>query len=61
MRARTGAPMDAGGAAAAVGRVHRDRLASNSARAYLDRRPPKSLDRNEFRGVLAAMEGLSDA
>jgi anhydro-N-acetylmuramic acid kinase len=59
MRARIGEPMDSGGAAAAVGRVHRDRLGSNSARAFLDRRPPKSLDRNEFRGVLAAMEGLT--
>jgi anhydro-N-acetylmuramic acid kinase len=58
MQARTGAPMDAGGAAAAAGRLHRDRLASNSARAFLDRRPPKSLDRNDFRAVLAAMEGL---
>ena len=59
MRARTGAPMDAGGRAAAAGRLHRDRLASNSARAFLDRRPPKSLDRNDFRAVLAAMQGLS--
>ncbi len=59
MRARTGAPMDADGGAAAAGRLHRDRLASNSARAFLDRRPPKSLDRNDFRAVLAAMEGLS--
>ncbi len=59
MQARTGAPMDAGGGAAAAGRLHRDRLASNSARAYLDRRPPKSLDRNDFRAVLTAMEGLS--
>ena len=59
MQARTGAPMDVDGEAAAAGRLHRDRLASNSARAYLDRRPPKSLDRNDFRAVLAAMEGLS--
>jgi anhydro-N-acetylmuramic acid kinase len=59
MRARTGAEMDAEGGAAAAGRVHRDRLASNSARAFLDRRPPKSLDRNDFRAVLSAMEGLS--
>jgi anhydro-N-acetylmuramic acid kinase len=59
MQARTGAPMDADGQAAAAGRVHGERLASNSARAYLDRRPPKSLDRNDFRAVLAAMRGLS--
>jgi anhydro-N-acetylmuramic acid kinase len=54
-----GEPMDRGGAAAASGRVHRERLGSNAARAYLDRRPPKSLDRNDFAGVLAAMGGLS--
>ena len=59
MQARAGAAMDADGRAAAAGRVHRDRLASNSARAYLDRRPPKSLDRNDFHGALAAMQGLS--
>ncbi len=59
MQARTGAAMDRNGAAAAIGRVHRDRLSSNWGRSYLDRRPPKSLDRNDFRGIFAAMEGLS--
>ena len=59
MAARTGAAFDDDGAAAATGRVHRDRLASNFGQAYLDRLPPKSLDRNDFHGVLAAMEGLS--
>ncbi len=59
IQTRTGAPMDADGAAAAAGSVHRDRLSSNSARAWLDRRPPKSLDRNDFRAVLAGMQGLS--
>jgi anhydro-N-acetylmuramic acid kinase len=59
MQARTGAPMDANGAAAAAGRLHRERLVSNSARAFLDRRPPKSLDRNDFGAVLAAVAGLS--
>lgn len=59
MAATTGATMDKGGAAAAAGQVHADRLATNSGQAYLDRLPPKSLDRNDFHGVLAAMEGLS--
>jgi anhydro-N-acetylmuramic acid kinase len=59
MMKRTGAAFDAGGVAAAAGRVHHDRLCSNSGQAYLDRRPPKSLDRNDFHGVLAAMEVLS--
>mgnify|MGYP006279019805 CR=1 FL=1 len=59
MTARTGAPMDEGGAAASAGRVHRDRLSSNAAAAYLARQAPKSLDRDAFRGVLAAMEGLT--
>ncbi|MEM6906993.1 MAG: anhydro-N-acetylmuramic acid kinase, partial [Pseudomonadota bacterium] len=58
MQAQTGSPMDRDGAAAAAGRVHRDRLNSNAARAYLDRTPPKSLDRNEFAPVLRAMAGL---
>ena len=59
MRERTGAAQDTDGAAAANGTIHRDRLSSNSGQAYLDRPGPKSLDRNDFHGVLAAMEGLS--
>ncbi|WP_118132677.1 anhydro-N-acetylmuramic acid kinase [Oceanicella sp. SM1341] len=58
---RTGVALDRDGAAAAAGRVHPERLASNAARAYLDRVPPKSLDRNDFAAVLAGMEGLSTA
>jgi len=59
MQAQSGELLDRDGATAAQGRVHRDRLATNSGQAYLGRRPPKSLDRNDFHGVLAAMEGLS--
>ncbi|HEU0221755.1 MAG TPA: anhydro-N-acetylmuramic acid kinase [Paracoccaceae bacterium] len=59
MEARTGRPMDGDGAAAAAGRVQWQRLGSNALRAYLDRAPPKSLDRNDFAVVLQAMEGLS--
>jgi anhydro-N-acetylmuramic acid kinase len=59
MRRHAGQPFDHDGAAASAGRVHDDRLRSNAAQAFLDRKPPKSLDRNEFQPVLAAMEGLS--
>ncbi len=59
MAGQTGAAMDAGGAAGRIGTVHRTRLRSNTARAYLDRPGPKSLDRDDFAGVLAAMAGLS--
>lgn len=59
MAARTGKAMDRDGAAAAAGTVRHERLAGNPARAYLDRPGPKSLDRNDFAGLLHAMEGLS--
>ncbi|RMF35764.1 MAG: anhydro-N-acetylmuramic acid kinase [Alphaproteobacteria bacterium] len=59
MRRRTGRAPDRDGAAAAAGRVHRDRLAPTATRAWLDRPPPKSLDRNDFAALLAAMDGLS--
>ncbi len=59
MSATTGISLDKDGAAAACGQVHFDRLSSNSGAAYLDRPGPKSLDRNDFHSVLAAMEGLS--
>lgn len=59
MAARTGAAMDRGGRAAARGRVDRDRLARLMPRDWLARRPPKSLDRDAFAGVLAGMAGLS--
>ncbi|MEO1494532.1 MAG: anhydro-N-acetylmuramic acid kinase [Pseudomonadota bacterium] len=51
--------MDVDGAAASTGRVHRDRLNTNSGQEYLRRPGPKSLDRNDFHGVLAGMDGLS--
>ncbi len=59
MQARVEAPMDRDGAAAENGRVHRDRLNTNSGQAYLRKPGPKSLDRNDFHGVLGAMEGLT--
>lgn len=59
VRERTGAPHDAGGAIAARGRVHRDRLGSNAAAAFLARKGPKSLDRDAFQGLRRAVEPLS--
>lgn len=59
IRARTGAPCDLGGAIAAAGRPERLLARSNAAAAYIARPGPKSLDRNAFRGVMGAVEGLS--
>lgn len=59
MMSASGVPMDRDGAAAAEGRVHAERLSSNFGRAYRAKPGPKSLDRNDFHGVLGAMEGLS--
>ncbi len=58
VRARTGRPHDTGGTLATAGRVRRERLASNAAAAFLARPGPKSLDRNAFQPVRAAMETL---
>ncbi|MEM1344014.1 MAG: anhydro-N-acetylmuramic acid kinase [Pseudomonadota bacterium] len=57
--ARTGASHDAGGRLAAAGTIHRERLHSNAAAAYLARPGPKSLDRNAFQAVRKAVEPLS--
>lgn len=59
MRARAGRPWDAGGEAAAAGRVHEDRLARNAIADYLAAPPPKSLDRNEYALMVDAMDGLA--
>ncbi|HUS54137.1 MAG TPA: anhydro-N-acetylmuramic acid kinase [Thermohalobaculum sp.] len=58
MAARTGVGYDAEGATAARGRVSRDILARLPSFPYLDRRPPKSLDRNDFLPVLDAVSNL---
>ncbi|MDT8345326.1 MAG: anhydro-N-acetylmuramic acid kinase [Thermohalobaculum sp.] len=52
MQYRTGQAVDTDGAAAAAGRVDRAVVATNAAVAHIGRRPPKSLDRNEFALVL---------
>ncbi|MEM8793110.1 MAG: anhydro-N-acetylmuramic acid kinase [Pseudomonadota bacterium] len=61
MARKTGMAIDQDGQAAAEGTIRLDRLRSNYAEGYLSRLPPKSLDRNEFAGVLSAIEGLSIA
>lgn len=57
--ARTGKGYDEGGALAAAGRVHEDRLARLMDNSYFAAAPPKSLDRNDF--PVDAIEGLSAA
>jgi anhydro-N-acetylmuramic acid kinase len=53
LRLRTGAPHDADGRAAAAGRIDESAVARVLAHPYFARRPPKSLDRNEFRHWVA--------
>ena len=59
MLQKTGAPIDPNGEAAAAGDVHWHLLNSNAGAAYLDRRPPKSLDRDTFQPVRKAVQDLS--
>lgn len=49
MDLKTGAPMDANGAAARAGKVHTDVLRAMLGAPFLSRRPPKSLDRYDFK------------
>jgi anhydro-N-acetylmuramic acid kinase len=53
LRLRTGAPQDLDGKAAAAGKVDEGAVARILAHPYFARRPPKSLDRNEFRHWIA--------
>jgi anhydro-N-acetylmuramic acid kinase len=57
--ARTGRAYDAEGALAAAGRVDAATLARAEAHPHLARRPPKSLDRQDFHDLLAAVAPLS--
>lgn len=59
MAAHTGTALDRNGEAAAAGRVQAGRVSLNSGASYLGRSGPKSLDRNDFHGALAAVDGLS--
>jgi anhydro-N-acetylmuramic acid kinase len=59
VRARAGVALDMEGRLAGAGTVQARYLASNAAAAFLARRPPKSLDRDAFQAVRAAVAPLS--
>ncbi len=59
VRARLGRTQDDGGHLAARGRVKREVVEAFLAHPYFHRMPPKSLDRNDFAGLLDAVKGLS--
>jgi anhydro-N-acetylmuramic acid kinase len=59
LRARLGLDFDAEGGLAAQGRPDPAALAALEAHPYLARRPPKSLDRQDFHGFLARVAHLS--
>ena len=59
VRARRGASHDAGGALARRGRVNIDFVERHLSQSYFEARPPKSLDRNDFRGLLEDLCDLS--
>jgi anhydro-N-acetylmuramic acid kinase len=57
---RRGLSHDEGGALAAAGRVDEAVLAKLMSDPYFDAPPPKSLDRNHFRTLARAVDGLGD-
>ena len=59
VRARAGLPCDRDGALAAAGEVDRDALKRALALPYFGRKPPKSLDRDDFAEVSGWALGLS--
>ncbi len=61
MRARLGLAFDAGGALARAGRADAGVIAEFLTHPYFLRPPPKSLDRDGFAHLAAAVAGLSDA
>lgn len=61
MHARRGLALDEGGALAAEGRADEAIIARGLELPFFFRIPPKSLDRNEFIGLLQAVSELSDA
>jgi len=61
MQARLGLDQDDGGRLAATGTVDQAVIDSFLTHPYFFRMPPKSLDRNDFHGLLAASAHLSDA
>ncbi|WP_116084175.1 anhydro-N-acetylmuramic acid kinase [Tropicimonas sp. IMCC34011] len=61
MRQRLGRPFDEGGALAISGEPDEAILSDFLSHPYFFRMPPKSLDRNDFPGLVRAVERLSDA
>lgn len=61
VRKRRGLPFDPGGAVAASGRADAGLVDGFAANPFFGRKPPKSLDRNDFHAAFAAVERLSDA
>lgn len=61
MRARLGLTHDEAGQLAAQGEADEDFVASVLKDPWFDQAPPKSLDRNDFNGLLDRLEMLSDA
>jgi anhydro-N-acetylmuramic acid kinase len=59
VRLRSGETHDADGALAAAGRIDEQAVARVLKHPYFARRPPKSLDRNEFRHWVAEEGGLA--
>ncbi|MCJ8139448.1 anhydro-N-acetylmuramic acid kinase [Falsirhodobacter halotolerans] len=60
MRARRGLDADIDGALAGAGKVDEGVLSAFTQHAYFRDIPPKSLDRNDFHGILRAVDHLSD-
>lgn len=61
MRDRLGLTHDEGGKLAGQGEVDEDFVASVLKDPWFDQLPPKSLDRNDFHGLIDRLEMLSDA
>ena len=61
MQARLGLVQDEGGALAGAGVVEEGVIEAFLAHPYFYKMPPKSLDRNDFSGLLEAVAGLQDA
>ncbi|GLK82627.1 anhydro-N-acetylmuramic acid kinase [Ancylobacter defluvii] len=59
MKERTGLPVDADGACAAAGHVDEAALSRLLAHPFFAQRPPKSLDRNDFKVFVAEYAGLA--
>ncbi len=61
MQARLGRALDAGGALAAAGKVDETVVSAFLEHRYFLKLPPKSLDRNDFPDLVAAVADLKDA